>query len=239
VSNERWKGTPKNPDDDIGLEPGVRPVDVKHMTGDHWERPESTEKMLNVFDVVRNSMLRDVLEQITRTPHPVISIDNEDEERIMEISWESQVIPSLSWSPTYGVIGQGILIHERIWTDVAGPNETPQDNSILMPIGMIQVGGIILTEQEFTHTPQRLLRHSRWSKTAAGYVVTLHIKHFLSERAIETFLTQDQLVTVPPGAVWKPVFEDRWIEAVTNMRELLEAGHGEGKQGSDTGSSRS
>jgi len=122
-----------------------------------------------MFRQVRDHFLLPVLSDLQlKSTHSMISVDGETPGRPIEISWDSHLSQTLSWSESFGVVGTAMKF-SRFWPH--GDRKT---------IGMIQLGGVVLTEREFKGTPPGWYIKAKQSKTTKKYTVLTHQGWYLS-----------------------------------------------------------
>jgi hypothetical protein len=136
--------------------------------------------MVGVFSVVRDHDLAAFRRKIEEIPRELLDIDAECGKPV-RLQWESQLVPGISWSSAYGIMGPGLILHVN-----------------KKAIAMVQIGAVDVAIDTYDMIP------SSWyidkfvpSTERKGFVLTQR-NFFMSYEGLKDLGDPDFVRTVQP-----------------------------------------
>lgn len=194
-----------NDDFDINFDTLPDPISAESLIhGWEWEQPCVAAEMTEVAQFLRDHCLHPLRHQIEQSLgfDSLVSIDWGDQTRPIQIRWDTQIVPTTSWSNKWGVVCQGMQVLEL--------TEGRQ-----RPIGMVQLGGTWVDAEQFQHLPNGSFIREWFRKKTGRYYLLLLESYFLTRWSIEHYNPTLTSVMKEPEALWHQVHtQQHWLDAI-------------------------
>jgi hypothetical protein len=179
---------PPRRDDPTGQPINVTPIPAS-MTGDAiWKKPDSPERILRVFQAVRDRDLSHVRVLLETQLPGAVEVDGPGFTPV-SIDWDSCLAQNLAWCDTWGTMGPGLVVkHDK------------------KPIAMIQIGAAEVDMETYSMIPNTwFIEKFVLPGSRTGFVLTQR-NHFLTYQGMRSFGDPDHLRTVvPDDRLWYQV----------------------------------
>lgn len=194
------------------------PIDLNHtfrgdsiFPGQFWEKPSTGEGLQTILRWLRDRVVapcRFNLENQTGKGH-LISVDGQDDLRPVHLLWDTQLQGSLSWTGTWGVVGRGMVIAQKV-------------DGVVRNVAMVQLGGVAVTPSKYENLAASTFIRGFFIKPKnQHYLLTLET-YFLTAAFIEDHAKHLRDCVQDKEALWHRVDDQEvWLAAVKRMLSSL------------------